>query len=100
MMTLSIILLALAIIVQIYDAWSTITIIRGGGIEKNKLVAWVIGRAGLVPAVVCLKLGISGVMVWLVCGYGEHWPIPVALAAVIVFYVKMFWNNNFKHDGI
>jgi len=98
MMTVSLILLALAIIIQIYDAWSTITIIQGGGREANPLVARLIRWFGLVPAVVGLKVGISAVLAWVVWRYGQAWPISVSLAAVVVFYVVAFWNHNFKHD--
>ena len=57
-------------IIQIYDAWATITIIQGDKSEANPVVAWAIRQVGLVPAVVGLKVGISGVLTWAVWGYG------------------------------
>jgi Domain of unknown function (DUF5658) len=100
MMKLSIILLLAQVAIQVYDAWSTITIIKRGGREKNPRVAWLIDRIGLVSAVIGLKAACVVMLTAMVWAWGYSWLVPVALTVVSVYYIWVFRRSNFKHDGI
>jgi len=99
--------------IQLYDWWSTIKILKGpdgnlgtrdDGIEKMKLMLWLMGKIGVVPAITIKAIAFSSL--YITVGYlgwvqycGPAWIHGGALLA-IVGHLVIFWRCNFKHDGI
>jgi len=77
------------VVLQLADAWTTITIVRKGvGHEANPVMAWLIDKAGIYAAFLFKTVvvgAIGGGLAW----YGY----PISLAALIVLYLVVVINN-------
>ncbi len=61
---LTLALVIAAIVLQVYDAWSTIKILRAGGRETNLLMRKLMELIGIAPAIITKSILISGLYVY------------------------------------
>ena len=87
------ILFAIVVILQGLDAWSTALALKKPGIiEGNKLVAWMMNRIGVLPALLIIKTLFCGALAGAVF-YAPSVYLTVMLAAVIAAYGVIVVNN-------
>lgn len=55
--------MALLLILQVFDFYTTLSILQNGGKELNKFLAWFIAHIGLVPTLVLYKGGYAA-LIW------------------------------------
>lgn len=73
------------------DAWSTYYILKRGGRELNKPLAWLMGRIGVQQA-----LGVTKVAAFLLVAYYVEQVTPNLQIALLALYVAVV-ANNLKH---
>ena len=113
MIYLLIFLVLANIAVRSYDVWSTIKIKRGpdgklgtadDGIEKNRVMIFLMDRFGVVPAIVLWSVFACLVAIGLFAGwyFGYVYDLVAAggLFGMAARPVYVFFRYNFKHDGI
>ncbi|MFC2969352.1 DUF5658 family protein [Acidimangrovimonas pyrenivorans] len=84
--------LALAVIaLQIGDMTSTLGALRRGGREVNPLLAWLMRRIGVVPALIAAKgLGTAlAVWLWLLGGETELWLLAALYLWVVLHNMRV-----------
>lgn len=108
------ILLVLAnIAVRSYDVWSTIKIKRGpdgklgtkdDGIEKNRIMLFLMDRLGVVPAIVLWSslvcLVAIGIFAGWYFGYVHDLVAVGGLFGMAAWPIFLFSRYNFRNDGI
>ena len=80
-------LLALLAALQLADIYTTRRILLAGGKEMNPAVRWLIGRFGIMPALLVSKAAM------LVLATAFLLPYPWALGGLCVFYAGIIWYN-------
>lgn len=81
------ILFAMLCALSLADCWTTYIALKSGkGRELNKVLAWLMDKIGMVPALVLIK-GIFLTVVYLYCMNF------IALGIVIAMYVAVVGNN-------
>ena len=96
-MTWLFILAVLLTILQAFDGWTTYKIVQRGGFEKNDLVAKLIERIGLYPALVLVKGG-AAALGWLlvIAPVVDEFTATLRASLVIglaVLYGWVAWHN-------
>lgn len=82
-------LIAFLIALQIIDAVTTYIALKNPKLrESNKLILWLMGRVGLLPALVIFK----GALIVLLVLAAAFVPDGV-VAALCMFYCWVIWNN-------
>lgn len=69
-------MLALFLVIQVWDVWQSKEILDNGGVEKNKLIRRVIEKLGVLPGLVATKLVLT---------------TPIILAGILVPYKEISW---------
>jgi len=80
-------LLALLAALQVADVWTTRRILLAGGKEMNPVVRWLIGRFGLLPALLMSKAAVLALAAAFLL------PYPWLLGGLCVFYAGIIWYN-------
>ena len=80
-------LLATLAALQVADIWTTRKILLAGGRELNPAVRWLIGRFGIMPALVVSKAAVLAIAWFILL------PYPAVLAALCAFYGWIVWHN-------
>lgn len=87
------ILFAIVVILQVLDSCSTIKALSKPGIrEANPALAWLMGKIGIVLALVLIK----GLLVVIIAAAIYWYPsgsLTTALAGIVVVYVAVVINN-------
>ena len=88
------ILFGILVILQIVDGWSTWKALTAssGVTEANRMIAWLMEKIGLVPALILIKLIFIGSLVPAIA-YAPAEIIIFPLAALTAFYVWVVINN-------
>lgn len=81
-------LFILLCVLQAVDAWTTLQVLKRGGVEANPMVRYFIDHYGAVPALVGLKVVVL-MFVMAVWAHVTFW----LLLALVVFYVGVVANN-------
>ncbi len=93
MQTINIILLALIVLLQVADGVSTVLVIRAGGYEANKAIAFLIGIFGEIPTLLLIK----SLVIFAAAGVYESMPASqvttVLFAAIILVYCYVAYHN-------
>lgn len=79
-------LFILFVILQAGDFWTTRKVLSQGGREQNPIADWFMGKMGLVPAMLLLKV------VAIACAYYLI-AFPTVLAALCAFYTYIVVKN-------
>ena len=88
------ILLGILILLQIADAWTTVKVLKHG-YEKNKLLAKLMDKIGVIPALIVSKVVGMGIIIggiWLALDLGRN-IITVVLILFIGYYIKIVMGN-------
>ena len=83
----SITLIALLAALQLADVWTTRRILLEGGKEMNPAVRWLIGRLGIMPALLVSKAAV------LALAAAFMMPYPWLLGGLCMFYVGIVAYN-------
>lgn len=78
------------ILLQVADAISTILVLRSGGREKNPIIAWCMGKIGVIPALLATKIPLTAAAVW---ALQQHSIATYVFAPVLALYAWAVWNN-------
>ncbi len=89
---------ALLILLQLLDIYTTQRILSRGGRELNKPLAWLMGRLGILPALLVVKVPVMAAMLWACWDVAEPWGL-VGLAMCCVTYVGVVWHNFHQMQG-
>lgn len=98
---LSIALCIALTLLQVFDFYSTYTILkRPGGYEDNPAMAKLFAAVGLVPGLIIAKGSVTAIVwaVWYTGGWQEEalgLPIPLVMLAVVVLYYANVMCKNF-----
>ena len=93
---ISYILLVIFILLQIFDVWSTNRILSYGGVELNKIMAWIMSKFGVLPSLVITK-SIICILAFLVVVKYSSTAIPISLAIINAWYVFILYKYNFRN---
>lgn len=85
----------LLITTQVLDIYTTVVILKQGGRELNKPLAWLMSRLGVLPALLVTKVPVSGAFLLIAWNAKAPWGI-VGLSVLVVFYGVVL-ANNFRH---
>lgn len=86
-MTLSLALFLLLVAVNGLDIYTTLRIVKGGGQEGNPILAPLVKRMGVIPALLVVKIPILA-LAWLFCS-----PYPLILLGLNVAFIGVcVWN--------
>lgn len=107
------VLVVLNVVLQIYDWWSTLKILKGpdgklgtrdDGREVMAAPRLLMDAIGVRPAIAVLKVAsiaaVAGVFVASQVGYVEPTHAIIGLALLTMITLWLFVRHNFKHDGI
>jgi len=84
---MSYILLAIFILLQVGDGWTTyLCITSGKGNEGNKIVAWGMGKIGLIPALIFYK--VFAIILGIILSI-----YPISLVFLNLMYGYVVFNN-------
>ncbi len=89
---------ALLVLLQLLDIYTTHRILECGGRELNKPLAWLMGRLGVVPGLLVVKVPVVAVMLWACWDVAAPWGL-VGLAVCCVIYVAVVWHNLLQMSG-
>jgi len=78
------------IFLQLADAVSTVLVLRNGGYEKNPIVAWVMRKIGVIPALLATKIPVTLACVW---AMGAHSIAPYIFAPFLAISVWVVVHN-------
>ena len=93
MNTISIIILAVFIGLQGLDTYTTWKLFqRPGTVENNKLMAWLIEKLGVLPALVLFKIVVTAVLTFALWKY-PYWQVQVMALGVCAAYLWAIVNN-------
>jgi len=81
-------LIALLAALQAADIYTTRRILLAGGKEMNPAVRWLIGRFGILPALLMSKAAV------LALAAAFMTPFPWLLGGLCVFYAGIIWYNG------
>ena len=80
-------LIAILAALQVADIYTTRRILLAGGKEMNPTVRWLIGRFGIMPALLMSKAAVLALAAAFVI------PFPWLLGGLCVFYAGIIWYN-------
>ena len=93
MNTISIIILAVFIGLQGLDTYTTWKLFqRPGTIENNKIMAWLIEKIGVLPALVSFKIVVTAVLLFALWKY-PYWQVQAMALGVCAAYLWAVINN-------
>lgn len=80
--------LAAIVLLNVLDVLTTMHVLSKGGREINPMVSWMIGKLGIVPALLVVKVFALGVL------YSQLAVIPMYILLIIfAVYVAVLANN-------
>ena len=91
------ILFCIFTILQLFDIWSTSTILRRGGKELNKIMRLLINKLGVLPALIltkcliCVLVVLGGLFLPMYNNF-----ITILLSLMCMFYIIMMMRYNAK----
>lgn len=93
-------LLAVAVFVllQLLDVWSTHRALAAGGQEVNPIARWFMARLGTGPGLLVLKAAVCLYLWWLLPQVPAH-QVPWVMWVVNVVYIAVVVNNTFVAMG-
>jgi len=86
---------AIFTLLQVFDAWSTLLVIRRGGKELNIIMAWLMKKLGVAPALVATKMAILALVVFGVLTLSAI-VMLVAICALDLYYGILLYRYNLK----
>lgn len=90
--------LAVFVLLQLLDAWSTHRALAAGGQEANPIARFFMGWLGVVPGLLVLK-ALVGVWLWLLLPHLPAGQVLWVLWAVNAIYIVVVVNNIFVALG-
>ena len=87
-----VILVAVFAALQLADGVSTHVLLARGHREANPVMAWLMDRIGVLPALLLAKGASIGVALWSASLYDAQHVLP-ALVFLCTFYVYVVYNN-------
>ena len=89
---IEIMLLGLFLLLQVADYWTTMRILKQGGHENNRVVAWIMQRLGVVAGLMLVKVFVMGVVAVVIYYLGGDYALPL-LGAGCVLYAWIVLDN-------
>lgn len=86
------ILFAVLAALQVLDIVTTVRAFKNGAIETNKIMAYLMARIGVLPALAMSKAAVLGVVLAAVT-YAPSMYLFIAMTIVVGFYVYIVINN-------
>jgi hypothetical protein len=87
------ILFAAVALLQILDVITTIRAFKRGAKEANKIMAWLMGKIGVVPALIATKTAFIAVLLVAII-YAPSSFLGAVLAATCGFYAWIVYRNH------
>lgn len=85
-------LAGLLVLLQLLDIYTTHRILAAGGRELNKPLAWLMGRLGVLPALLVVKVPVMAAMLWACWHVAEPWGL-IGLGVCCVSYIGVVGHN-------
>lgn len=87
------ILFALIVILQGLDIYTTMQALKKPGVvEGNKVVAWIMGKVGVLLALFIIKLVFCALLATVIFFVVSMW-LTVVLAIIVTGYSYVVWSN-------
>lgn len=86
------VLLGLIIAAQLADVWTTMRVLKAGGIEANPLMRFLMRKVGVRSALWGSKLLVCSALVW-VSWRHSGMVVTAILGALLGFYCWVIYNN-------
>jgi hypothetical protein len=93
-MTISLALFILLFFLQIADARTTWMILALGGREENPMLAWLMRKIGIVPALALLKTVCTIPLAVIVRYAGDSSAVQLVLVAAVLLYLWVVAHNK------